>query len=98
MILIKMSCPWGGIFLEGMGEPFFGGDGQNLWGKPGVKIIGGGALSLVSRKKYAVGGGTCIVPYIFCWRISYKSPKLSQESFVLYSNLLISINANHITI
>ena len=57
MILIKMSCPWGGgIFLEGMGEPFFGGDGQNLWGKPGVKIIGGGALSLVSRKKYAVGG------------------------------------------
>ena len=44
MILIKMSCPWGGgIFLEGMGEPFFGGDGQNLWGKPGVKIIGGGS-------------------------------------------------------
>ena len=39
-----MSCPWGGgIFLEGMGEPFFGGDGQNRWGKPGVKFIGGGS-------------------------------------------------------
>ena len=75
------------FFRREWGEPFFGGMvkifGGNLWSK---SFLGGGGetLSPSLPKKYA-GRGTCIVPYIFCWGIIYKSPKLSQESSVLLS-------------
>jgi len=66
-------------------ENLFGGDGKNIWEKPGVKMIwgGGGNFSPSLPKKYAVGERNLLLLAVLGNYI--HSPKLSQESSVLLS-------------
>ena len=86
MILIKTSCPWGGgggrICFGRNGENLFGGDGKNIWEKPGVKMIwwGGGEEELFpqppkkirSRGEELASAGSAGELYTFSKVISRK--------------------------
>ena len=102
VILIKTSCPWGGgggrICFGRNGENLFGGDGKNIWEKPGVKMIWGGGETFppASQKNTQQGRGTCFCWQ--CWGIIYILQSYLKKALFCYPNLLISINANHMTI
>ena len=104
VILIKTSCPWGG------GRIFFGGNGESLFLEGMVKIFGG---NLWSKSFFGWGGRSTFPPASpqntqgeeLAQYLTYSAGELytslqnyPKKALFCYPNLLISINANHITI